>query len=249
MAEPFERRTPGARSALARIRGMRGRGGAIREIEDLLARAGRVCEVDPEQVAEIARRHGVDLQRRLRTARLGLYRRFFEQCLRDQTVSEDERRDMAHLRDLLHLDPADVHRIHEEVACTVYGDAIDRVLEDQKLDPEEQDFLRKLRDELALPDDLAERLMNEGSARARRRFLDRTVQRDDFLLTSKDVTLELSGESPDTLEAAVRGAVEEACRAVDGLSWVELKRIGVEVSDGRIARWRVKLQAKRESGP
>jgi flavin-binding protein dodecin len=247
VAEPFERRSAPGGGLLRALRG-RARSGAIREIEDLLARAERVSEVDPEQVAEIARRHGVDLERRLRTARLDLYRRFFEQCLRDQSVSEEERQDLAHLRRLLRLEPADVHRVHEDVACVVYGDAIDRVLEDQRLDPEEEDFLRKLRDELALPDSVAERLMQEGSARARRRFLDRAVQRDDFLLTSKDVTLELSGDSEQSLEAAVAGAVEEACLAVDDLGWVEVTRIGVEVAEGRVARWHVKLRAKRDSG-
>ncbi len=40
-------------------------------------------------------------------------------------------------------------------------------------------------------------------------------------------------------------AVEEACRAVDGVTGVEVSRIGVEVAGGRVARWHVKLQARR----
>lgn len=243
MAEPFERRVSSGRGFLGRLR--RARGGVIREIEDLLARARRVSEVDPEQVAAVARSHGVDLGRRLRTARLGLYRRFFEQCLRDQTVSDEERRELAHLRRLLQLEDGDIARLHEEVAVAVYGDAVDRVLEDHRLDPEEEDFLRKLRDELVLSDELAERLLAQGSGRARRRFLDRAVQRDDFLLASRDLTLELSGESECGLEAAVERAVEQASRAVDGLTGVEVSRIGVEVAGGRVARWHVKLQARR----
>lgn len=247
MAEPYARRSGSDGGVLGRLVGARGRASAIREIEDLFARTERIRDVESDQVARIAEKHGVDLERRLRTARIGLYRRFFEHCLLDQSVSDEERADLAHLRGILRLENEDVARVHEEVACLIYGNAIDHVLEDQRLDPEEEEFLRKLRGELQLPDGMADRLYVEGEQRARWRFLDRAVRRDDFLLTGRDVVIELAGDSQESIEDAVSGAVQQGCLAVEGLGWVEVTHIGAEVSDGRIARWHVKLKAKREA--
>ena len=219
-----------------------------REIEELLARASRVSDVPAERVEELATSRGVDLARRYRTPRLNLYRRFLECCLLDQSVSSAEAADLSHLRAILRIEDEDAARVHEEVAHAVYGRAVDQVLEDQRLDPEEEAFLRRLGKELELSDDAAQRIYSEGEERARQRYLSKAVVRDDFILTSRDVVLALSGSSDESLEAAVRAAVDEASHAVSDLDWVELSNLGADVSEGGITRWHVKLRARRVNG-
>ncbi len=245
MAEPFQRRSA-SDGALTRMLGRRSKGSLIREIEELLADAGRVSDVSAEQVAGLAENHGHDLSRRLRTPRKNLYRRLLEHCLVDNALSEEENADLAHLRRILRLEEIDAARVHDEVARTVYGSAIDHVLEDHRLDPDEETFLKRLRDELALPEQLAEQLLKEGEARARERYLFRAVSHEGpFMLAAREAVLHPTGTSESTIEDAVQAAVEEAARAVPQLElrWVELNELRAEVEKGRVSKWHVKLRA------
>lgn len=244
MAEPFQRRAA-SQGLFARLSGRVSKTGLVREIENLLARSARVGEVSAERIAELAAGHDVDLQRRFRTARLNLYRRFLEHCLNDQSVSAAESADLVHLRALLHLDEADVVRAHEEVVHAVYGNALDRVLEDQRLDPEEEKFLRRLGTELQISPEAAQRLYADAETRARRRFLDLSVVREDTFLVGRGLVLELSGVSPHGFEDAIRQALDEASRAYPGLARAEVTELAAELDAGQIARWRVKLKARR----
>ncbi len=243
MAEPFEER-PERRGVLGRRR----KSAACHAIETLLARADRVRDVPAEAARDIARNHEVEWPRSLRTPCTRLYRRFFEFCLDDMELSAEERGDLTHLRALLAIDAEDAQRIHEDVVFEVYGRALDDVLVDNRLDPEEQAFLAKLRSELDLPDDAAERLLEQRTEMARQRYLGRTVARSNPLLAARHTELELTGHSASSVEAAIRGAVDEAGRAVPDLSWAELAELRADVREGRIDGWTVKLRAGLRRG-
>ena len=220
----------------------------VHDIESLLAGAGRVSEVLLDEIEQLAARHGVDLRRRLLGPRLGLYRRFLEHCLVDSALSEAEIADLAHLRRILCLQDDDAARVHEEVALSVYGQAIDRVLEDHQLDSEEEDFLRRLRSDLDLEAEAAARLLDEGRQRARQRYISRAVSHD-VMLRSGETIMEVEGESEGSIEDAVQAALGEAALALPNLRWVSLSQIRAEVVDGRASRWYVKLKVVlRESG-
>ena len=241
MADPFENRE--SRGRLARVLPGNNKSSAIQEIETLLARADRVLDVSVAAVAEIAERHGVDLTRRCRTPRLHLYRRFFEHCLIDHALSSEESEDLRHLRGLLHLADADARRVHDEIASQVYGSAVDRVLEDQQLDPDEEQFLTQLRSELDLPDKVADALLSEGIQRARQRFFSKTAARSSVFLTSQEAPLQLVGASAESIQGAVDDALEQACRAVPRLHWIEVSKIRGEVIEGNVREWQVELKA------
>lgn len=246
LAEPFQRRLSAGDGPFTRLLGRRAKGGAIQEIEDLLARAERVSDVAAEQLTELAERHGLDLSRRMRTPRKNLYRRFLEHCLVDQALSAEETDDLAHLRMILQLQELDAARVHDEVARAVYGHAIDHVLEDHRLDPDEAEFLKRLRDELEIPEEVGKELLQEGEARARERYLFRAVSHEGpFLLAAREAVLHPTGTSEGTIEEAVQSAVEEAAQAVPQLDlrWVELNEVRAEIEKGRVAKWHVKLRA------
>ena len=63
---------------------------------------------------------------------------------------------------ILAIEDADARRIHDEIACRVYGAAVDAVLDDQQLDPEEEEFLSRLRRDLEISADVAQALLDEG---------------------------------------------------------------------------------------
>jgi flavin-binding protein dodecin len=125
----------------------------------------------------------------------------------------------------------------------VYGEAVEQVLQDHRLDPEERAFLERLRGDLGLAPDVAARLYEQGSEAARQRYLQRAVVPDSVIVASHGARLELSGESEKSLEDAVRAALDEALRALPKLSSAEVREIRTDLANGRIARWRVKLRA------
>lgn len=241
MAEPFVRR---ARSgALATVLPGRRVRSAIAEIEGLLADARRVTEVSVERVREVAGGGGLEGGLRLRTARGHLYRRYLEHCFLDGALSEEEHADLAHLRHILALDDGDVAAIHDEVARALYGQSVDRVLEDHRLDPEEAEFLGRLASELRLDPTIAQKLEAEGAGRARRRFLERRMAHERTVLTPKRRMVELRGSSSATLDDAVRAAVVEAGSAVSDLRWLEITRIRADVEGTRVVRWHTWMKA------
>jgi flavin-binding protein dodecin len=239
VAEPFERRP--AATGLGRLAG--NRRACMREIEDLLAQAPRVRDVKPEQVASVAGRHDVDLATQLATSRRDLYRRLLAHCLTDQVLSAEESAEVEHLRRLLALSVADIDQVHDQVARSIYGQAIDRVLADHRVDAEEREFLRRLGGTLALDEAARERLDEEGVQRARQRFLERTLAHDSALVASSGRVIELTGSSGRSLEDAIRSALEEAARAVPELRDFEVTRIHGSLEGGSVARWQVSLRA------
>jgi flavin-binding protein dodecin len=146
---------------------------------------------------------------------------------------------------MLQLDDADVARIHEEVVDSVYGSALDEVLKDHRLDPEEEAFLGRLGSALQISSVAAERIYQEAESRARRRFLDVSVVREDSFLVGRNVTLELSGVTEQGFEDAIRRALDEASRAYPGIARAEISELVAELEADRVTRWRVKLKAKR----
>ncbi len=246
MAEPFQSLSERGGSAVARLFSTRRKSNSIREIEDLLACAGRVLDVSNEKVEEVAKRYNLDLSTRLCGARKLLYRRYLEYCLDDSVLSADETAALAHLKGILRLEDVEAAEVHDEVARVVYGGAIEQVLEDHRLDPDEAEFLRRLRKELQLPDQLAEDLYAEGEKRSRNRFLDRTTAYDHVLVAQRDRVLQLTGTSTESIEHAVNQALGEAAHAVSNLRRLELIRIRGEIEDGRVREWKVEVRAAFE---
>ena len=158
MADPFAHKPAGG--AFERLLGG---GRTVAEIEAVLAGAVRLREVSPETVEQIAKRHGIDLGRRLAGPRRNLYRRFLEHCLVDCALSPEENVDLAHLQRLLRLADADAARIHDEVAQAVYGRAVAEVLSDLQLDPEERSFLERIGADLALSPQVTAQIYEKGA--------------------------------------------------------------------------------------
>jgi len=246
VARPFDTRDAEA-GQRSRLFGRR-RTAALNEVEQLLAECAELREVSAEDVAQAAAKHGVTLDRKYRGACRDLYRRLLKQCLDDHELTENERADLAHLKHILGLESEDITAVHEQTARTVYGKAVEKVLEDHQVDPAEAEFLRCLRAELELSERIAEGLYEKEERRARHRYFSKTISTDSTLLASHVATLELSGRSTEGVEAAVNSALEEACRAVPELGSAEISQVRVRIRDGVVAEWEVDLKAHLDRG-
>jgi hypothetical protein len=242
LADPFETRSEESVGAIGRVLGG-ARRQAMVEVENLLAGAARVADVSAEQIADIAKRHGVDLAKRLAAPRRDLYRRYLEHCLIDQVLSTDEVQDLAHLRALLQLPGREVLLLHDDVISSVYGSAIDDVLEDCELDEDEKAFLERLRADLRLSDEDAQSLYEQRYDRARQRYLSRVQVHNTFTAGAGSLDLEGSGE---TIEKAAAAAVEKMRKVAPSihLEHVSLHEAEAQLDGERIIRWNVKLRSR-----
>jgi len=242
MTGPFES-NPGTSGGLgSRLLGRKARGAANRDIEALLAGSPEISAVTADRVAAIATEHGVELSR-LQSQCRDLYRRYLEYCLVDHALSDDEISDLGHLRTILALPDEAASEVHEEVACAVYGAAVDDVLSDHRLDPEEEEFLTRLRDDLDIDADAAERALEKGRRLARQRYLSTVVSSDDILVASQETKLEIQGSSEGSIEDAVSDALKEAGTVLPGLKRVEVAALEADIAGGEVSRWYVKLKA------
>ncbi|MBW2233150.1 MAG: dodecin domain-containing protein [Deltaproteobacteria bacterium] len=245
MANPFER----AEATKRGLGGLRRSGSVTLEgIEDLLARAASVREVTQMMISTLCDERRVDLRSRLARGRKQLYRRYLSHCFEDKVLSESERADLAHLRSLLHLSAADLSAIHDEVAIEVYGEAVDEVLEDFRLDDDEAEFLRGLRAELGLTDESAEQIYREGSFKARSRALTQAESRDRQFIEHHAPAGEFTGRSDEMLEGAIEDALAKAALAIPQLHWFEVTELAGYVSDGKTSSWHVTLRAGISKG-
>ncbi len=245
MSGPFESRRDVSGGLGSRLLGRKARGAAGRDIEALLAGSPDISKVTGDRVAEIAAGHGVDLSR-LQSQCRDLYRRYLEYCLVDHALSDAEIDDLGHLRTILALPDAVSSEVHEEVACAVYGAAVDDVLSDHRLDPEEEQFLQRIRDDLDIDPAAANKAMEAGRRRARQRYLSTVVSSDDILVASQEIKLEMEGTSEDSIEAAITEALVEAKTVLPGLKRVVVSSIEAEVVGGEVSNWHVKLRAVLE---
>lgn len=180
---------------------------------------------------------------RLQSSCRDLYRRYLEFCLIDRALSDEEVTDLNHLREVLSLSADAASEVHEEVACAVYGAAVDEVLSDHRLDPEEEEFLKRIRSDLDIDAESARQAMEVGRRKARQRYLSSVVSSDDILVASQEIKLEIEGSSPDSIEDAVSDALQEATTVLPGLTRIEIARLEADVESGKISAWHVKLRA------
>jgi flavin-binding protein dodecin len=215
----------------------------LEAIESLLAEAECVRDVTPEVVSGVCAERGIDLRRRLQRGRRHLYRRYLRHCFEDMTLSEQESSELEHLRELLHLGPGDVASIHDEVAVEVYGEAVEEVLADFQLDEAEANFLGRLRQELELPEEQAERIYRRTASEARDRAMSQASSRDREFVSERQPAGEFTGRSTQGLEAAIDDALAKATLAVPSLHWFEVTQIAGYVHEGKASGWHVTVQA------
>jgi flavin-binding protein dodecin len=243
MAEPFQTEPVVDVGMVSRWLGSGARAAAARDLEVLLAAAERIADVSPEEVHAAAALHGVDLVRHMRAASRSLYRRYLEHCFVDRKLRDHEAAELAHLRAILRLDEADCAKTHHEVARALFGAAVNEALGDLRLEPEEEAFLDRLRRDLRLEKDAADRELQEGTRKARARFLASASAGEGALVAAREATVELTGSSPESIEAAVRVALEQAGDVLPEIERVDLVRTGAQVVAGKATAWEVTLRA------
>jgi flavin-binding protein dodecin len=244
MAEPFKTSDADDAGLIGRVFGSRARGAASREIEALLAAAPRVTDVSAAEVQIAGKQHAVDVTRHLRAPCLGMYRRYLEHCFVDRTLSDDEVHDLAHLRELFCLEEAACKPLHDEVAVALYGAAVDEALADHRLDPDEEEFLSRLKADLRLEEESAQQALTDSTRKARNRYLATATTAEGAIVAAKEAVVELEGSSSESIEDAVGDALGQASTLLSDIPEVEITKLTARLDDSRLQSWHVTVRGK-----
>lgn len=155
---------------LQRLFGLNPKENAIIEINNLLA-AKPVLSVTVEQVQAIAENYGVNLRQEFPTQRQEIYHLYLLTCFEDKVLTDEEIRELVHLKKLLRLNDDDIRKLTDRMAMEIYQKEVEKVMEDGVVDADEKAFLSRLRKDLRLSDDLAEKVYKESATEILQRFL------------------------------------------------------------------------------
>jgi flavin-binding protein dodecin len=216
---------------------------AMEEVQNALAEAACVRDVDAAHLHRTCAEHGVDLTRQARGGRRKIYSSYLEHCLEDGELSNEEIADLAHLREVLHLGENDVQASHEDVGRTVYGRALTDVLDDLEIDDAERSFLRQLRGVIGLSEDEARQIEAQEMWQARKQAISEASQGDPLFSRARARAGHFTGRSDRSYDAAVQDGLQKARRVFPRLLWFEVERVAGYVGEDGARSWHVTLAA------
>ena len=168
---PFRMRSLKDQSFLQRVTGQRPKENALIEINNMFAKRP-VRTVSISDIEKVAESYKFNVFKKFQGPLIGLYRDYLIHCLSDKVLTNEEIKDLLHLKHALGLNDKVVSKIHSEVSESVYSKSVDEAIADGRLDPDEEAFLDKLQQELKLPQEVAQRIYGTKA----REYLDRYLK-------------------------------------------------------------------------
>ncbi len=168
--EPVPFDPPGV---MERLLGHARRRHALVEIRNRLATT-RLRELTPEDIDAPLARDRVTREQAMPELEK-LYAMVTRHLVRDGDITEQDRRDLAHLRRVLGLSEEDVQRIERELLEDVYRTELRRAVGDSVLTDQEKQRLRELAQRLRIPESVARAVREEEVSRVWARVFDAAV--------------------------------------------------------------------------
>jgi len=155
----------------------------IIEINNLLA-SKPVTDIKIKDVQSIVFKYRINLKRHFPDDIRNFYETYFEHCLDDKYLSDEEVQELVHLKRILTLNDKDVDSIHNKIAGKIYKKAVDEALDDNVLEPEEKAFLESLQKDLRLNSSIADKIYNDTAGNILQNLIDEALE--DVLLTPEE---------------------------------------------------------------
>jgi len=166
---PFLPLTQARPRLLDRVLRRRPAANAYVELNNLLAGARDLHDIEESDVERICRAYAIDVRGAFGARCRQLYRDYLTWCLTDRRLHDDELSNLAHLATLLRLDATTTSGIHRSVTRTVYLRTVEEVLADGDISEAEREFLARLGDQLDIPEGSAENMLEMRRRQIERR--------------------------------------------------------------------------------
>ncbi|WP_026999835.1 hypothetical protein [Eisenibacter elegans] len=183
---------------------------AVIELNNLLATKD-LLDISLEEVQAISASYEVNFSTEFQDEIKGFYRQYLHSCLDDKYLSQEELRDLRHLKYILGLNDKTVNQIHEELAGQIYKNEVEKLLQDHRIDDRERAFIQQLQNDLKLPDEIAERIYSTSSRQLVEQFIHDAIE-DKLLSPEEEQELQSIAQNLNAtihLSKANRSALEK----------------------------------------
>jgi hypothetical protein len=133
---------------------------AVKEVNNLLA-SKPLLQISRQEIETIGNKYGVNIEKEFKLNLEEFYAVYLNYCLKDKSLSEDELKELKHLKTVLYLDDKSLDNLHSRIGEIIYKQTFQEAVADGRLTKEEEAFLDKLENELRLPKELANKISNE----------------------------------------------------------------------------------------
>lgn len=134
---------------------------AFLEVKNLLATKA-LREIKIEDIEKIAAKYKVDLHDKFLDQLKGLYESYLKRCFEDNVLTDEEVEELNYLRHLLILKEYDISELHDKLGGEIYKKTYDNSIAQGQLHKSKEEFLDKLKQNLRLPDSLANKISTES---------------------------------------------------------------------------------------
>lgn len=227
---------------------------AVIELNNLLA-GTPVRSIQVNDIREIEQRHGVSLYGEFRLNLEEFYAVFFNDCLKNYILSQEDREKLLHLKHILLLDDKTVNELQLKIGQQVYRRALKESIVDNRLTEEKRRFLKTLEQDLQLATHLASAIYGQETKTIVTNYVNQVLNSGVFspakeeklhkICSSLGVNLTLTTETRNKLEKlkllwaaehlplpSVRTDIalqrNEVCHlCIHGVAWLETRSIRI----------------------
>lgn len=154
---------------------------AVISINNLLARVEKPSQLTFEDLNKIAIEYKINISKDFKEELKNFYKEYLIYCFEDKRIDENESENLTSLKSVFDLNDSDINNVHEEVAKIIYGESVDDAIADGQLTIQEIEFLKKLRSELRITNDLAETIYKSKTEKYLENYMSSIVSNDDKL--------------------------------------------------------------------
>lgn len=156
----FKQATLSERSFFQKIFNQHPQENAIKEVNNLLA-SKPLLQISKQEIEAIENKYDVNIEKEFKLNLEEFYAVYLNYCLKDKNLSNDELKELKHLKTILNLNDKSIDNLHSRIGEIVYKQSFQEAVSDGRLTKDEEAFLTKLENELRLPKELANKISNE----------------------------------------------------------------------------------------
>lgn len=137
---------------------------AIIELNNLLATKS-IVEITETDINDIENRHNINLSMEYSLNLQEFYAVYLSYCLQDKILSDEEMKNLLHLKKTLYLSDNVVNYLHGQIGYSIYKSSFEEAISDGQITDAEKSFLSKLENDLTLPKELVDKIELEAKTK------------------------------------------------------------------------------------
>ena len=206
MTKVFNQKLLQKQSVLQKLLKKQPTGNFLIEINNLLA-SKSISEITKLEITQIASRYTKNVAKNNLDKLYNLYSDYFIFCLKDKSLSQEEIKNLKHLKEILDLKESQVDKIHNQIAGAIFKKNVRELISDGSITREGEEFLINLQKNLLLSDDFAKEIIKNVKGSFIQEFLDKIIsdgrlspeKENRFLQICKNLNIEAAFSEKDKM--------------------------------------------------